>query len=100
MSEGSFKDFIKKLQRYPVLYKEDQSHPNNAIPPILSFIKGSPAHPTIVVQSDQTQVDDSSGIVKIKLMNGEIKEFPASGTLSSLKSLLKDKIASQNENIR
>ena len=100
MSESSFKDFIKKIQRYPVVYKEDHCHQNSAIPPILSFVERSAMQSTPETHPEQTMVYDSAGVIKIKLMNGEIKEFPATGTLSSLKATLKNQMALQNESIR
>lgn len=99
MSEVSFKDFIKKLQKYPVIYKEDFFPPKNTFHPVLSPVKKSNI-PTTAIHSQQSEQNEAFGVIKVKLMSGEIKEFPATGTLSSLKTVLKNQLSLPNDSIR
>jgi hypothetical protein len=97
MSEVSFKDFIKKLQRYPIIYKEDFAPQKNIFHPILSPVKRLNTHTT---PHSQPERDEAAGVVKVKLMSGEVLEFPATGTLLSLKNVLKNQLSLLNDSIR
>ena len=80
MEESIFKDFIKRLNKLPLLYKESHQQPNAPIPFLSLPLTTNPMN-TVNIPTEQQREEE----ITVKVLNGQVLSVPKRGSISALK---------------